>query len=205
MELRPPALDDFGLPEAIRRYAADWTQTTGIPVDVYASGRTAERLPFAIETAVYRIVQEALTNILKHAQAAAVSIVLERSAPTCGVIVEDNGRGFDQQAVADRARRAGGWAWSGIRERAALAGGSVGDRDGSWHGHDPVCADPSRKGPKEGRMSKIRVMLVDDHAMLRGRTPDGGEQPARYGGRRPGGQRARGASSRRSLAGPTWC
>ena len=121
MELRPPALDDFGLPEAIRRYAAEWGRTTGIPVDVYASVAEGERLEFAAETAVYRIVQEALTNVLKHARASAVSIVLERQRTYLRLAVEDNGVGFDLQAVRDGPRLG----LVGIRERAALAGGSV--------------------------------------------------------------------------------
>lgn len=119
MELRPPALDDFGLPEAIRRYAEEWGRTTGIPVDVYASVAEGERLEFTAETAVYRIVQEALTNVLKHARASAVSIVLERQRSDLRLAVEDNGIGFDLQAV----RSGGRLGLVGIRERAALAGG----------------------------------------------------------------------------------
>ncbi len=121
MELRPPALDDFGLPEAIRRYAEDWGRTTGIAVDVYASVAEGERLEFTAETAVYRIVQEALTNVLKHARASAVSIVLERQRSDLRLVVEDNGVGFDLQAV----RGEGRLGLVGIRERAALAGGAV--------------------------------------------------------------------------------
>jgi PAS domain S-box-containing protein len=121
MELRPPALDDFGLPEAIRRYAEEWSRTTGIPVDVYASIAQGERLEFTAETAVYRIVQEALTNVLKHAQASAVSIVLERQRADLRLIVEDDGVGFEPQVVRG-GRRLG---LVGIRERAALTGGWV--------------------------------------------------------------------------------
>ena len=119
MELRPPALDDFGLPEAIRRYAEEWGRTTGIPVDVYASVAEGERLEFMAEIAVYRIVQEALTNVLKHARASAVSIVLERQRSDLRLVVEDNGGGFDLQA----ARGGGRLGLVGMRERAALAGG----------------------------------------------------------------------------------
>ncbi len=125
MELRPPALDDFGLPEAIRRYAEEWTRTTGIPADVYTSEAEGGRLESGAETAVYRIVQEALTNVLKHAQASAVSIVVERNRGNLRLIVEDNGVGFDPDVVhgtAGAGRRLG---LVGIRERAALAGGWV--------------------------------------------------------------------------------
>lgn len=125
MELRPPALDDFGLPEAIRRYAEEWTRTTGIPVDVYTSEAEGERLQSAAETAVYRIVQEALTNVLKHAQASAVSIVVERNRGVLRLIVEDNGVGFDAEAVQETGGAGRRLGLVGIRERAALAGGWV--------------------------------------------------------------------------------
>ena len=149
MELRPPALDDFGLPEAIRRYAAAWTQTTGIPADVYASGLDTERLPFAIETAVYRIVQEALTNILKHAQAAAVSIVLERNRADLRVIVEDNGRGFDPDAVAGQGEEGRRLGLVGIQERAALAGGQLEIESAPGTGTTLYVQIPIANGPKE--------------------------------------------------------
>lgn len=125
MELRPPILDDLGLAEAIRHYGKTWSQTTTIPVDVYSTGFASEHLPHTAELSIYRIVQEALTNILKHAQAKAVSVLLERRPKELQVIIEDNGIGFDPHAVGSQeaGRRALGLI--GMKERAALVGGRI--------------------------------------------------------------------------------
>ncbi len=143
MELRPPALDDFGLPAAIRNYAAEWARLANIPVEVYVTGLDAgvapggPRLSPDVETSVYRIVQEALTNVLKHAQATAVSLIVERRRASLSVIVEDNGVGFDPDAQAappsgdrppgDRfpAAPRRHFGLIGMQERAALVGGTV--------------------------------------------------------------------------------
>jgi signal transduction histidine kinase len=128
--LRPSVLDDLGLAAALERYAADYTHAHGIAVDVVAPGLA--RLPAEVETALYRIVQEALTNVLKHAAAKAVSLVVWRRelGGSSGVhlTVEDDGRGFDSDALL----QAPGWASAGkglglldIRERAALLNGAV--------------------------------------------------------------------------------
>lgn len=125
MELRPPILDDLGLAEAIRHYAKAWSQTTAIPVDVYSTGFASAHLPHTAELSIYRIVQEALTNILKHAQATAVSVILEQRSKELQVIIEDNGIGFDPNAVGSQeaGRRALGLI--GMKERVALVGGQV--------------------------------------------------------------------------------
>ena len=125
MELRPPILDDLGLAEAIRHYAKAWSQTTAIPVDVYSTGFASVHLPHTADLSIYRIVQEALTNILKHAQATAVSVILEQRSKELQVIIEDNGIGFDPNAVGSQqaGRRALGLI--GMKERAALVGGRV--------------------------------------------------------------------------------
>ncbi|GEP05595.1 ATP-binding protein [Methylobacterium oxalidis] len=132
LDLRPTALDDLGLHKALAAYAGEWRQRHGIDLDFQVLGSEA-RLPANVETAAYRIVQEALTNILKHAGARSVSLVLDRRADGLRVIVEDDGVGFDPEAVngstihdpaADGkiGRRLG---LSGIRERLALLGGTL--------------------------------------------------------------------------------
>jgi signal transduction histidine kinase len=78
----------------------------GIPVDLLTHGLYATHLPVMAEATIYRIVQAALTNILKHAQATQVRVILERRAELLRVIVEDNGQGFDVAAV--RSERCGG-------------------------------------------------------------------------------------------------
>jgi chemotaxis methyl-accepting protein methylase/signal transduction histidine kinase/PAS domain-containing protein len=122
-DLHPPALDDLGLEDALRRHVQGWTESSGIPVDLHLSGLTAERLPPVIETTLYRIVQEALTNVLKHAGATHVSLILERRRNEVRLILEDNGRGFDLEAVRRvpaSGRRLG---LQSMEERAAQVGG----------------------------------------------------------------------------------
>lgn len=123
--LRPRALDELGLVAALEHHAAEYGQSRGLAVDVRARGLESGRVPVPVETALYRIVQEALTNAAKHAQAKTVSIVIQRQPAWVQAIVTDDGCGFD----ADAALRApDGWTHLGLhgmRERAALVGGSV--------------------------------------------------------------------------------
>ena len=118
--LRPALLDDLGLEAALARYVREWQQHTGIPVDsLIHLGKT--RLPPVVETALYRIVQEALTNVARHAKSAAqVSLVLERRKKEISLIIEDDGPGFDPETV-DYTRHLG---LLGMRERAELLGGT---------------------------------------------------------------------------------
>jgi signal transduction histidine kinase len=118
VELRPKALDDFGLVPAIERLAESLQERTGIPFDVQGI-RLDERLREPIETTLYRVVQEALTNVVKHAGASGVSIVLARGRNSVTAVVEDDGRGFDPAAASD------GIGLAGMRERLALVGGRL--------------------------------------------------------------------------------
>jgi len=124
LELRPPALDDLGLEDALRHYVQQWGAASDIAVEVVTRGHS-ERLPLGAEATAYRVMQEALTNIRRHAQARHVSVILERGADVLRLIVEDDGVGFDPEAVARE--RSGGRQLGlvGMRERAALAGGTV--------------------------------------------------------------------------------
>jgi signal transduction histidine kinase len=119
VELRPKALDDFGLVPALERLVETFTEGTGIEVQLEARlGDT--RLPGEIETTLYRLIQEALTNVVKHAHATTVSILLLRRDGRVTGIVEDDGRGFDPEEA-----RADGLGLVGMRERAALVGGRL--------------------------------------------------------------------------------
>jgi two-component system CheB/CheR fusion protein len=122
-ELRPTALDDLGLQLALTNYAQNWSKHFGVPVEVHESGMNKYRLNFEIETAFYRITQEALNNVAKHAGATSVSILLERRADSVSLIVEDDGCGFDDENTSGSGDR--GLGLAGMRERAALLGGSV--------------------------------------------------------------------------------
>jgi signal transduction histidine kinase len=118
VELRPKALDDFGLVSAIERLVETFREQTGIQVDLEPRlGK--ERLPPDVETTLYRITQEALTNVVKHAQARRVSIVLTRRDGSISAVIEDDGRGFEGEAGEN------GLGLLGMRERIALVGGRL--------------------------------------------------------------------------------
>jgi len=119
VELRPSALDDFGLVAALERLAESFAEQTGISVDFQAA-LAGERLPEEVETALYRIVQESLTNVVKHAQARRVSILLARKDGAVKAVVEDDGQGFDPAEQTDD-----GYGLMGMRERLALLGGRL--------------------------------------------------------------------------------
>jgi two-component system, NarL family, sensor histidine kinase DevS len=119
VQLRPKALDDFGLVAALERLAQTFSESSGIRVQLEASIGN-ERLPTEVETTVYRIVQEALTNVVKHAEASEVSILLVRREGTLTAVVEDNGGGFDPQQA-----RSDSLGLEGMRERVALHDGRL--------------------------------------------------------------------------------
>lgn len=125
LELRPPALDDLGLGTALAHYAERWSERSDVAVDFQASGLEAGRLPAPVETALYRVVQEALTNVLRHAGARRVSLVLQRSDGRAQAVVEDDGRGFDGEATMAAAAAGGRLGLLGMRERLALVGGTL--------------------------------------------------------------------------------
>jgi PAS domain S-box-containing protein len=124
-ELRPAALDDFGLDMALRRYASEWSEHNGVAVDFHSQGVEAHRLPTEVETTLYRITQEALTNVLRHAKAQRVGVILERRPDHVLLIVEDDGRGFDAQAVLNAADAHGKLGLLGMQERVMLANGTI--------------------------------------------------------------------------------
>ncbi|GAB4216779.1 MAG: hypothetical protein OHK0022_58310 [Roseiflexaceae bacterium] len=125
VELRPPTLDDIGLVDALTSYTSEWTATSSVPVDIITVRFDSARLPPAVEAAVFRIVQEALTNVLKHAQASRVSVILERRPGALRVIIEDDGQGFRVEATTPEPTSGRRLGLLGMRERATLAGGAL--------------------------------------------------------------------------------
>ena len=119
VELRPAALDDFGLVPAIERLRDLIGEQGELSVDV-RSDLGDQRLPAEVETVLYRIAQEAMTNIVKHADAQLVRVHLSRVANGVTLVVQDDGRGFDPDDVRD-----GGVGLIGMRERIALLGGRL--------------------------------------------------------------------------------
>jgi PAS domain S-box-containing protein len=120
--LHPTVLDDHGLGVALSRYVAEYTKTYSIDVSLTLSGLNSGSLPPAIQIGLYRILQEALTNVARHSGAKLVSIRFARSASVLAVTVTDDGRGFDTRAVAVSSKRLG---IQGMRERAAMLGGTI--------------------------------------------------------------------------------
>jgi two-component system, NarL family, sensor kinase len=116
--LRPPALDELGLAGALREHARQ-IESYGVRLEVEAP-EAALGLSAAAEVAVYRIVQEALTNVVKHAGARTVSIVLTERDGRVAATIEDDGRGFDREALGED-----GFGLVGMRERVALVGGRL--------------------------------------------------------------------------------
>ena len=124
-DLRPPALDDLGLEAALANYAEEWAERSRVSVDFHSAGFAGGRLPLTHETAVYRIAQEALTNVAKHSGADRVSFILERRSDHVLAVIEDNGGGFDAEAALSAAGRGRRLGLLGMRERAALLGGTI--------------------------------------------------------------------------------
>jgi signal transduction histidine kinase len=119
-ELRPAALDELGLQPAIESLASRVAAVEGLEVETDVSlGADDERLSPELETAVYRLVQEALTNVVKHAEAKRVSVLVTRKSGSVTAVVEDDGRGFEEAASAVDLGLVG------MRERVALLGGRL--------------------------------------------------------------------------------
>ncbi|ABZ83379.1 sensor histidine kinase, putative [Heliomicrobium modesticaldum Ice1] len=143
-DLRPHGLDDQGLIEAIRRYTADFSERTGLAVETRFFGQAC-RLERAYEVAIFRMIQEALQNVWKHAGAKRVQVAFEIAPQAVSVIVRDDGVGFD---VADIFARPGDrFGLCGMRERAELL-------DGEWE----VLSRPG-----QGTQIKFRIPLKSEN------------------------------------------
>ncbi|MBK9714036.1 MAG: PAS domain-containing protein [Kouleothrix sp.] len=125
IELRPSTLDDLGLHIALQQHVEEWSERNGVAAEFQATGMNDAPIPPAIEIVLYRVVQEALTNVLKHAQARHVSVILEQRASEVRAIVEDDGRGFDLETEPPSGASERRLGLLGIQERVALVGGSV--------------------------------------------------------------------------------
>ncbi len=117
-ELRPPVLQNQGLPGALREWGAGWSQQSGIPLTVHVTGE--DHLPAETEQALFRIAQEALANITRHSRAASAGILLELADAQVQLTICDNGRGFDPSHPGQ------GFGLKSMRERAErLPGGAL--------------------------------------------------------------------------------
>jgi signal transduction histidine kinase len=130
LQLRPSVLDDLGLPAALERHIADCRRRYQLQIDLAITG-LHDRLPPDVETALYRIVQEALTNVARHAQAQTASVFIERRSDTLRAIIEDDGCGFDPLLASQSDGHLGLYS---IHERAELLGGSLTIESEPGHG-----------------------------------------------------------------------
>jgi signal transduction histidine kinase len=123
-ELRPVALDDLGLHSAVDHYLEEWAEMAGLQVDVQID-LCGRNLPPAVEATLFRVLQEATTNVLRHADATRVGVILEAKDDLVQLIVEDNGKGFpadDGKSLIAATRKFG---LHGMRERLALVHGTL--------------------------------------------------------------------------------
>lgn len=121
VRLRPTALDDLGLEVALQALVNGWSEHSGVDADFQALGLGTTRLAPEVETALYRVAQEGLTNITKHASARMVSVVVERRQDVAVLVIEDDGVGFDPDRIAATGRLG----LLGMRERVTLIGGAL--------------------------------------------------------------------------------
>jgi signal transduction histidine kinase len=120
-DLRPASLDHVGLVPALRQYTERLAERHHLVVDFSAIGLQEERLPPPIEITIYRIVQEALVNAVRHAQATHADVIIERRADHVRILIEDNGVGFEPTLALESGRLG----LIGIRERAETLGGQL--------------------------------------------------------------------------------
>ncbi len=118
-ELTPTVLEGLGLAAALAEYAGNWSKRFGIHAELHMTRPPDERLTSEMKTTIYRFAQEALNNVVKHARAGRVDIVLEHTREHVSLIVEDNGIGFNLSEIQTAVE---GFGLIGMRERAALAG-----------------------------------------------------------------------------------
>jgi PAS domain S-box-containing protein len=142
--LHPFVLDELGFEAAVRQQLREFGQAHGLRVDVAMTGLEDAELDPTVALALYRMIQEGLTNVARHAEATSVNVVVRREAGQARVVVEDDGIGFDPEAPAaePRATTPPRLGLLGLRERAALLGGHVEIESGSERGTTLVIAIP---------------------------------------------------------------
>ena len=125
-DLRPAILDDFGLDSALSRHINKVSERTGLPIDYEFIGpkATNSRLPTEVEVVLYRVTQEALNNVVRHASATRVSVVVLCHPDSVVLMVEDDGKGFDPEGPV-RPGAQSGLGLTGMRERVGLLKGEL--------------------------------------------------------------------------------
>lgn len=124
MGLRPSLLDDLGLAIAVEKIVQDCRDLTAVQISLRTSSLGTTRLPDDVETAAFRIFQEAIANVIRHSEAAHAIVELNYQGSALELVVEDDGRGFDPKKGRMEPAEGGHMGLIGIRERVALLGGS---------------------------------------------------------------------------------
>lgn len=143
--MRPSILDDYGLDSALARHVEEVSQFSGLHIDYqFTCPPGLERLPIRIEVPLFRIAQEALANVVRHAKASRASVILLRGPDEVTLLIEDDGQGFDAALVQDQGHRCLGLV--GMKERVALLGGNL----------------LVQSVPREGTTIRVRIPLSED-------------------------------------------
>lgn len=124
-ELRPTGLDDLGLVQTLEQFIDGWSQHFNTRAELHSSGMEEVEMPSSVAINVYRIAQEALNNISKHANATLTNLLIENQDGTLTLIIEDNGVGFDPAELSAKTNGHGHMGLIGMRERATLVQGSL--------------------------------------------------------------------------------
>lgn len=153
-QLRPMSLDQMGLPDALAGYLQTWSERSGIGVDFNVVGLEGARLPGLIETTLYRIVQEAMNNVFRHAKAASVTVRIERDKDQVSASIEDDGAGFELDVIARDSLRIG---VAGMPPSSAESSRS----NRTW-GTEPRCESfcPFHQGPDRSGLHRRRARFV---------------------------------------------
>jgi signal transduction histidine kinase len=149
-ELRPTELDQLGLTDSLKSFVREWSTTYGIAAEFHSFKDKNGRFEPALETNLYRIVQEGLNNILKHADATNVSVLLDQRDDLLVLIIEDDGKGFDPEGRRRNGKPANGLGLIGMRERTALLGGTLEIESRAGEGTTVYARVPLRPLEKNG-------------------------------------------------------
>ena len=124
-QLRPAALELLGLSDALRQLTTTWSERLQLDVRFTTTLEDGDRLPREVEDNLFRIAQEALHNVMKHAEPSRVSVSLGHAVDFVSLAIEDEGRGFDRDKAYAQADETHSLGLTSMRERAALIGGTL--------------------------------------------------------------------------------
>jgi PAS domain S-box-containing protein len=168
-ELRPADLEEFGLSHVLGEFVEEWSRHSGVRASFHAGPLETERFAPEVETSLYRIAQEALNNVVKHAHARTVNVLLEQRGASLVLVVEDDGIGFHPAEMSDTAI-----GLAGMRERAQMVGGTL-DIEPTPEGGTTVLAHIPMRGGSAGLETRA---LADPHPSERLDPNDLERQPA---------------------------